>query len=394
MKKVCIATVYTGFNYGSCLQAYASQTVIEKMGYNTTLLAYNESLVKGRDIRIKKILGMGIRTIFRPKLFKKTFLTYKNSLKKDINEDVKKYFFEFQKNKLRIQKLKYSDMKKLANENEVIACVCGSDQIWNATNVYIDPIFYLRFAPEYKRIAYAPSLGKSFIPSYNEKIIKKYTNDFNYISVREEEGAKLLGELLNKNIQVVLDPTLLLGKNEWLKTSDVNMKLPKKYMLVYFLDKPTEAALYYIKNYSEKYNLEIISIPYKFDEYSELSNLKYINAGPEQFLNLISKASFVFTDSFHGMVFSANFNTPFYIFQRNYGSAANQSSRITSILDKLDLGNRFINDIYEKDIITRKNIKIEIDVDFSNSNFLLEKERKKSKKYLKDSFEAIEKRVK
>ena len=201
-----------------------------------------------------------------------------------------------------------------------------------------------------------------------------------------------MNNIVKKDIKVVLDPTLLLNKSEWIKIADKKMDIPKEYMLVYFLDKPTEVALKYIKSFSEKYKLKIVSIPYKFDEYLDLNNLKYENAGPEQFLNLISRASFVFTDSFHGMVFSANFNTPFYIFQRNYGNAANQSSRITSILDKLDLRNRFIADVYEKDIISKVDIKINID--FSKSNSLLEIERKKSKKYLKDSFEAIEKRVK
>ncbi|WP_270646970.1 hypothetical protein [Paeniclostridium hominis] len=74
MKKIGIATVHTGFNYGSCLQAYAGQTYIASLGYDTELLWYNEGLVKGRDIRVKKLIGMGLRTFWRPKLLKKTFL--------------------------------------------------------------------------------------------------------------------------------------------------------------------------------------------------------------------------------------------------------------------------------------------------------------------------------
>ncbi|MEN8078822.1 polysaccharide pyruvyl transferase family protein [Clostridioides difficile] len=386
MKKVGISTVYTGFNYGSCLQAYASQKFISTLGYETTLLWYKDGIVKGRDIRLKKIIGMGIRTFWRPKLMKKTVSTYSNSLKKEINEETKNYFLKFQEEKLRVKKLSWSKLRKFANDEDTLACVCGSDQIWNATNIYIDPIFYLRFAPKNKRVAYAPSFGKNSIPDYNKKIIKKYVSDFKYISVREEQGTEIVRNLIGREVQALIDPTLLLNGEEWIKVSDDKMDLPEEYILVYFLDKPSEVAISYINQIYRKLNIPIISIPYKFDELSKFENIRYMNAGPAQFINLINKAKFVCTDSFHGMVFSANLNRPFYIFQRNYGTATDQSSRITSILGKLELEDRFISEVNVNKSIMEVNFKI----DFNKSNQLLDRERQKSIKFLKDSFSSIE----
>ena len=385
MKKIGIATVYTGFNYGSCLQAYASQQFISSMGYNTTLLWYKDGLIKGRDIRIKKLIGMGMRTFWRPKLFKKTVSTYSNSLKKEINDETKKYFLDFQTNKLKVQKYNWNGLKKFANDEDTLACVCGSDQIWNATNIYIDPIFYLRFAPKGKRVAYAPSFGKNSIPDYNKKIIKKYVSDFKYISVREEQGTEIVKNLIGKEVPAVLDPTLILNREQWLKVADDKMNLPEEYILVYFLDKPSEVAISYINEIYNELNIPIISIPYKFEGLSKFKNIQYINAGPEQFINLINKAKFVCTDSFHGMVFSANLNTPFYIFQRHYGTATDQSSRIISILGKLGLKNRFVSEVNINDNVK----KVNFEIDFNRSNELLKKERQKSIDYLKNAFSCI-----
>lgn len=386
MKKIGIATVHTGFNYGSCLQAYAGQTYLSELGYDTELLWYKDGLVKGRDIRLKKLIGMGVRTVWRPKLFKKTFLTYKRSLNKEINQETKESFLDFQSKNLRVKKCSWKELKQYANDDNTLACVCGSDQIWNATNIYIDPIFYLRFAPRHKRVAYAPSFGKNEIPYYNKNIIKKYISDFNYISVREEQGTSIVKELINREVPSVIDPTLLLNKEHWSRCINQEMDLPKEYILVYFLDKPTKTAIAYIEKLEKELQVPIIGIPYKYEELSKFKNLEYKNAGPEQFLNLIKNAKFVCTDSFHGMAFSANFNIPFYIFQRDYGTATDQSSRIISLLEKLNLEDRFVHEVNESNLD-----KFKIDIDFKIPNQRLYEEREKSKEYLQNAFSEIEK---
>ena len=94
-KNILLSSIYTGFNYGTSLQALAMKMLVEKYGYNSEIVAHKSSLSKGRDIRISKILTMFFRTIFRPALFKKTFLTYTTSIGKSIDEETKKMFYQY-----------------------------------------------------------------------------------------------------------------------------------------------------------------------------------------------------------------------------------------------------------------------------------------------------------
>lgn len=382
MKKIGIVTVYTGFNYGSALQAYASKKYYEKLGFKSELLSYSNSLVKGRDIRIEKILIIILRTFWRPYLFKKTFFTYKKSLNKEITMESKNKFLEFYEKVLQPLKLKKKEMKKYGEQKDVFAVICGSDQIWNATSVYVDPFYYLKYFPQMKRIAYAPSFGKKEIPSYNQKIIKKYLNNINYLSVRELEGKEIIKKLLSEEVEVLVDPTLLLNKEEWENICKNEIILKEKYILFYFLDDPSKNMMENLKIISEKLKLKIVVISNMFNEIKEIkNNILFVDAGPLEFLNLVYNAELICTDSFHGMLFSINFNKAFYIFERNYGVVPKQSGRIISILEILDLKSRFIsNSIIEK---------INLNINWEEVNKRLEIEREKSKKYLLKCFQKI-----
>lgn len=379
MKKIGIVTVYTGFNYGSSLQAYASKKIYEKLGYKSEILGFSSSLVKGRDIRIEKLLIMFIRTIWRPKLFLKTFFTYKKSLSKNITQESKEKFFRFSKEYLKVNKMEKKEMIKYGKEKEVVALICGSDQIWSSAATYVDPFYYLRYFPIEKRIAYAPSFGKDVVPAYNKKIIKKYLNEIYYLSVREQQGKKIIKELINKEVQVLLDPTLLLNKKEWFEDIEkINISPNEKYGLFYFLDIPNNLILENLKKIQEKEKIKIIGIPTLIQGIESLT----LDTGPLEFLNLIYNAEFICTDSYHGMLFSINFNKPFYIFERNYGSSQNQNSRIVSILEILKLNERYIKDKSLKEI--------NWSIDWDGVNEQLKLERKKAKDYIIDTLEKIE----
>lgn len=385
MGKVTITTAHKGFNYGTSLQAYASKSYITSLGYDAEIVWYKEGFIKGRDIRLRKLIFMFLRTFWRPSLFKKTLLSYKSSLTKEINEDAKKIFLEFTEKELNIQSFSWRELKEYVRKEEVIACICGSDQIWNATNIYIDPIYYLKFAPRKKRVAYAPSFGKDEIPKYNKNAIKRNISQIDYLSVREEQGSNIINELVGREVPVMIDPTLLLNKEDWLKAiRDINNNDKKKYILLYFLDKPSQEAMRYIENLMKIYKCDIISIPNKHDEFEKFDNCNSFSTGPLEFIDLIANSLFVCTDSFHGMAFSINLNTPFFIFKRVYGAASDQSSRIVSLLEKLELQDRFINETEASG-----ELYIDYEMSFDNSNILLEGERVKAKTYLLDAFSNI-----
>lgn len=376
MQNVGIITLYRGYNYGTSLQAYALKKVIGELGYYATILWTDENTHSGRDIRINKVLRMGFRMLIHPDLFKHTIEAYNRSLRQPLDDAIKSKFIEFEKKHLQVKGLSFQKLKNFAYAADTQALVCGSDQIWSAAGANIEPLYYLQFAPQNKRVAYAPSFGASEIPAYNKALIKRYLQGFHRISVREKRGAEIVKELLGIDVPVLIDPTLLLDWNEW-KGGANN----KDYILLYFLDEPSDDTIDYIQWLADNIAAEVYALPYRFKKYEKLTFLKYINAGPEEFVSLVSDAKFVLTDSFHGTAFSINFNVPFYTFARNYGSVR-QTSRITSLLQTFGLEKQYIECVQQV-------IKSVPSLDFTRSNEILTEQRKKAEKYLKETLNGI-----
>ncbi|HHI5045182.1 TPA: polysaccharide pyruvyl transferase family protein, partial [Vibrio parahaemolyticus] len=335
-KKIGIATVTTGFNYGTSLQAFSTKRLLDKIDYEPELLKVKGSIVKGRDIRIKKLFVMVVRSILHKKNIFKLFVKGK---KKSLSHVTKEMFFDFEEQYLSPKSMTWSSLKKIGSSQEYKAFLSGSDQVWIGTSLYPDPLYYLEFAPKRKRIAFSPSFGCSSVPYYNRKNIAKKISKFNAISTREESGVKLVYELTGRHSISLVDPTLMIDKHEWCDLFSLNERLiSHPYILVYFLDNPSEKARKYIRELKEQLSVEVIGIPYEF--ISSVSD-RHVDAGPKEFLNLVYNAEYVVTDSFHGTAFSLNFNTPFSTFDRNYNKGIDQSSRITSLLDKVNMLDRF-----------------------------------------------------
>ena len=318
---------------------------------------------------------MFFRTIFRPALFKKTFLTYTKSIGKNIDDKTKEKFYLYTQNY--INPVLCSNFQLKEKAKEAFACVCGSAQIWNTEAVYVSPLFYLRYAPRKKRIAYAPSLGKEYVPKYNKRLLRKYIEQIPYVSVRETQGAKVIKDLCSRDVPVVLDPTLLFSYKDWGKYSKETGF--EDYVLIYFLDEPSNKTINLInKMYPNKKKITIL---YDFGVYSKLENREHCSAGPSEFLGLINGAEFIYTDSFHGLVFCANFNKNFYIFDRNYGVASPQTSRISSIVDLLGIEGAYLTTDTEQ--------MADYKIDYEKVNMVLNDLREKSFEFFNKSLEDI-----
>ena len=173
MKKIGIATVYTGYNYGSALQAYATKNILSGMGYEADVLKVRGSLAKGRDIRLGKLITIAWRSLLHKNGIK-SLKNYSANISKEFKEGTVELFNEFISNEISPQLVSYLELQKKANDDEYVAFICGSDQVWNSAVFYVDPFYYLRFACFEKRIAFAPSFGRDFIPDYNKKKIGKF----------------------------------------------------------------------------------------------------------------------------------------------------------------------------------------------------------------------------
>ncbi|QWT54151.1 polysaccharide pyruvyl transferase family protein [Eubacterium sp. MSJ-33] len=376
MKKIGIVTTPRELNYGAVLQAYALQRKICGYGYDARLIWWSNQKELRRDVRLLKVLGMLRKIIRYPSLLRKTLNTYGHTFSKEFSAESVLKFNEFEKKYLNIDYKNYHQIFRFAHSRECKVVVAGSDQIWNSYAIYVDPFYYLRFAPKSKRIAYAPSLGKNDIPKYNKKCMKKYIQDFSKVSVREKQGQSILADLIGTEVPVVLDPSFLLDLSEWEKIETYIETVPK-YILMYFLDCPNDMSIRFLKDIIKKYELPIIALPYKFEIYKDFSNLKFIDAGPREFLYLIHHAELILTDSFHGTAFSINYEKNFWVFDRQHGQNQTQVSRIIDLLNKFKLSNRFVTQ--NEDINVENN-----EIDYTQVEKILDKERLFSINYINE----------
>ena len=240
--------------------------------------------------------------------------------------------------------------------------IAGSDQIWNLK--WYHPIYFLDFLPrERTKISYAASLAMEKLNKRQKSIIKKSLRDFKAISLREESTLEIIAPLVKVKPQNVLDPTLLLSKEEWdkhCKKHDI-----KNYIFCYFLgdnQKEREIALKFASNQG----LKIVSILQPGEK--AFGDVARYDASPEEFLGYIKDSAYVFTDSFHAVVFSFLYNKQYFVFNRN--SDGGMSSRIKDVLDIFNTSERFC--LNEKDRSLAR-----------GSGFLMQEKMKKLEKFEK-----------
>ena len=233
---------------------------------------------------------------------------------------------------------------------------------------------FLDFAIEgAKKVAYAPSLGVNSFTKEQESFIKDKLNNYSLISCREIKGAALLSKVTEREVPFVVDPTLLLTKDQWQEVMAIpNVKRP--YIFCYFLGNRQYYRDFAIQ-LSKQVRLPIYYIPVSWMDYKDDENHIW-NAGPLEFVGLINDAEYVCTDSFHGVVFSSNLNKNFYAFVKHSGAAnAGDNSRLFDYLERIGLENRLLTEYDGKEIYVEA-------IDYSSVNERIAKEREKSYKYI------------
>lgn len=341
MGKIAIINRTNLKNYGSVLQCYALCKAVSKLGYESEILWERGNLSKNFDFRPVKLISSLWTLMTHPKLWKLTFSTVKEVNQIVINDETVKMYNEFVQQEIHQQLYSHKELIKKARSEEYHKFICGSDQIWCSTTLYVDPLMYLRFAPRHKRVAYAPSIGRDFIPKYNRRKMKRFIAQIPFVSIREIEGQRLIKQLTNRDVPVVADPTLLLDKEDW-DLLKKEYKGDKKYLFCYFLDIPTESMQHKIANTAKAKGLSIIAL------WSKLSvcerdgvEVFYPSAGPREFLGLVEKAESVIADSYHGMLFSIIYEKDFWSVERVY-TTYDQSSRQRSLLESIGLMDRYV----------------------------------------------------
>lgn len=342
MNKIAIVSCFWVKNYGSVLQAYATQYQLQKMGFEVETINYSDT-----HVGLDKIL-------FQFKMFQldpfmlgriRRILNKKKRNPEMVSKIARRHkaLTDFVANHI-ILTSKFYDKKKLSSiVYNYDSFVVGSDQLWLPYNILVD-YYTLNFVPQnVNKVAYATSFGIKEIPKILTRKYQKFLNRFNYISVREIAGARLVKELIGREVPVVCDPTLMLTANDWLCIQKKEPIIKDRYIFCYFLGNNSEHRNF-AKKLKNETGLKIISLLH-LDEYIP-SDENYADQSPYDidpggFLNLIRNAAYVLTDSFHCTIFSILHHKTFFVFNRYKGDGKKSTnSRIDSILYLTGLNNR------------------------------------------------------
>ena len=280
MKKAGIITIIDKTNFGNRLQNYALSYYCNNILRIDTYTLENHDYLNNRKLLILRIL----KHYFR-KLKKKS---------EDKRDTDRKYNFL-----LFDQKIKYhkKTINAYTNLNEFDYLIVGSDQIWNPNFRRLRDVDVLKFANNSKKISYAASFGVEEISDKYKRKILDSISKFDCLSVREESGKRIIQSVANVNVDVLIDPTMLLNSEDWDKISKSPKKIPKrKYILCYFLGNNSEKRKKEINRIAQEHNYDIIDI----------LNIDgdYYSCGPSEFIWLVKNSSFICTDSFHASVFA------------------------------------------------------------------------------------------
>jgi hypothetical protein len=373
-KRVGILTLNGYHNYGNRLQAYATQQVVRSLGFDAHILIIKD--ISSNKGKINKLIIKLSKTSLKEiciKILNKIREKIIFFINRDIIEERVKIFRNFSKKHL-LEVCYYNTKESLKNlSNNYDFFITGSDQVWNP--FYTNSLYFLDFTNKSKRIAYAPSFGVSSVPCEYNDLYKDWLSGMKNISVRESTGSKIIHNLIGKDVVILIDPTLMLTKQQWLSISKKDIRKPENgYVLIYFLGKKTKKINQrQIEKIGKFLNLEIVTI-------ADLNNKGRYKVRPDEFIDYINSASLVLTDSFHGVVFSILMRTPFIAFERIELRRNSRSmfSRIETLLKKFKLESR-----------KARNIKLDhqiFDCNFAHISPILEKEKEKTINYLKNAF--------
>lgn len=347
MKVGIMSFYYQSTNFGGNLQAYALVKVLCSLGYDAEQVCYrmeNWRTIDAPETPLKRIRELTPKRVVYA-IARRMHKRYWRVVGKEEKWRNAKYvrmsaFYNFNQVLIRHSEEVYDDSNIIDTNNIYDIFITGSDQVWNP-DCYLQP-FYLDFVqPSKKKIAYAASLAKDKLSEKELTVFREFLKTFDAISVREKVGAELLKDVSPVKVFHLLDPTLLLDGSEWERLCEAD-SINDNYIFCYFLGSNTK-VYHSIKKFARDKHLKIVNIPYMANTYfwnsEHLGDISIIDAGPHKFLTLIKNAEYIFTDSFHAIVFSWLFKKQFFVFNRDMQHDINE--RIYDFLGLVNLVERF-----------------------------------------------------
>lgn len=355
--KIAIVTLHRVYNYGSALQAYATQKVFEKRGHSTQIIDY----ITPQRTRWKLFWGNGADN--------QKGIAYRVA---KIGSFIlkEKTFGHFVRTKLNLTR-KYITAEELEKDPpKADIYVTGSDQTWNSYyNEGIDKGFFLDFLPlDARRIAFVASFGKTELDANEVSETKKLLSRYENISVREESAVQIVSDLgLEAPVQLI-DPTLMLEKREWVEIASPRL-VKEHYLILMLLYNEDNHATEYARKIADKKGLKLVKISWEMKKPTMADQL-FTHRSPSDFLSLFYYADFVVTNSFHGLAFSINLEKQFIVVPRN-----EFNSRIESLLKLTGLEKRLVSDETQLNVASEQ-------IDFQPVREQLMVERKRAEEFI------------
>lgn len=329
-KKIGVISIHYGVNFGSSLQAIALQKHLQRINpeADVEIINYIPPRFTLKQ-RIGKIFSGGAKAAAHKAVWFMRFQANNGRYKR------------FLKRHAAVSEPLYT-MEQLQERYAGYDClITGSDQVWNSDyNKGVDPAYFLRFATgNTKKIAYAASCGKDGFSDEEWAVIREYLSDFSAISLRESSAVQMMESHGVSGGRFVLDPTFLLNRDGWSAYEQADPACPEKYLLIYVLDIKGEKIVSLAKNIARQKGLKTVLIASAQSRRTRRDyGVDYIayNKTPDVYIRLFRNASYIVTNSFHGVAFSINMERQFVAVKRD-----NYNTRLDSILGAMGLTDRY-----------------------------------------------------
>lgn len=371
MKKIGILTFHRAENFGAVMQAFALQTIVERIDKSETdveIIDYIQTNIE-KEYQLIKIQTASASILLRSTI--KSIIYFPTNLLRKL------HYHKFRNKYLKLSQEIYWNKDDI-NSKDIF--ITGSDQIWNSEIIGNDDIYYLNFEGKAsKKIAYAASFGKEKITPEEYLSFKQNIQEFSSISIREQSTANKIYEHFGKKYTVTLDPSMLLTSEEWIAVLQLKNRYPlkkskKAQILIYrlgvsplLIDISKKISLY------TKSVATFVGASFKGKAFTCRLNL---SMKPIKLMQKIYDADYVITDSFHGTAFSIIFNKDFFVIPDPHRSA-----RIDNLLELCNLKDRKIENINQ--VILDDTLHI----NYQNVNRIIENERKNSIRFLEEALE-------
>lgn len=383
-KRIKLITFAPHPNFGTCLQSYALNNVLQRMGHDVEFiyngreippLTFSMYVKKSISKIARKILSESMLILLKERLGKRT-RGKKSSSNDPVVLQLPDYRMLYWLSKLpgyekcfkmykcknlqwrKVYQFTYEDnnfkMRRIYTHkqyNEVVAdtdiFITGSDQIWNPYCGGFNPMMFVEFGKDKKRIAYSSSIAQPEIPQQIKERMKQDLLKFKYIGVREQRSVELLNVLLGRtDIRLVVDPTYLLSMEEWMEFGEkavLEFPLPKKYIFCYFVgDKRKEIYEQMVQDVKKFAGIDdVVTLECYNRKLNYGGGKLYKDGGPYEWVYLLRHASYICMDSFHATVFALKFKKEFvHALKNSDDETESQNTRMYDIFNRYGLSHK------------------------------------------------------